>query len=158
MEWESPAIAREILPESALFQSKENYYRDAKAALGAEIEKCERAYQNIDGSAQVKAKLEDAIHRAKEVRDQDYLDVEEVDEIILAMNQAAAELSEIKTELYLSVGTQKSDYFTEFSNPLYQGRTVCGSERWLFIICPHPAMMTVNAKSMSQVQNPDRPG
>lgn len=122
MEWESPSIAREILPESALFQSKENYYRDAKAALGAEIEKCERAYQNIAGSAQVKAKMEEAIQKAKDVRDQDYSDVEEVDEIILAMNQAAAELSEIKTELYLSVGTQRSDYFTEFSNPLYQGQ------------------------------------
>lgn len=122
MEWESPSIAREIVPESVLFQSKENYYKDAKAALGAEISKCETAYENIAGSTEVKAKLQEAIQRAIEVRDQDYSNIENVDEIIQAMNRAAAELAQIKTELYLSVGTQKSEYFTEFSNPLYQGQ------------------------------------
>lgn len=122
MEWESPSIEREVVPESVLYQTKENYYVDAKNALSTEIEKCQAALGSISGSQESLEKLRAEIDRAVGVRDGDYSETEDVNEIIRLMNEAAKKLTTVKTEVYLSTGVQESGYHTEFTNPLYQGQ------------------------------------
>lgn len=122
MEWESPSIPREIVPEAALFQTKESYYQDAKNKLATEIEKCQKVCETFAGSRESVEALEEEVAKAIEVRDGDYSNVEDTDEVIAWMNQAAEKLADAKTKVYLSTGVQQSDYYTQFTNPLYQGQ------------------------------------
>ncbi len=122
MEWESPSITKQIIPEDVLYQKKESYYQEAKRALELEINKCQRAYEEIQGSEAMKKALEAAIARAIVIRDKDYSDVENIDEIILVMNQETEKLADAKSKLYLSTGVQPAASHTKFMNPLYQGQ------------------------------------
>lgn len=122
MEWESASISREIVPESVLYLTKESYYQDAKNALVTEIEKCQAALSTIQGSQESVRALEEEIAVAIEVRDRDYSDNEDVEEIIRLMNEAVQRLSEAKTAVYLSTGVQEAGYYTQYTNPLYQGQ------------------------------------
>lgn len=122
LEWESPSIAREVIPESALFQKKESYYKDAKNSLKAEIEKCQEVCETISGSQESIEALRKEVEEAIKVCDRDYSDIEDTEEIISLLNQAADGLRKVKTEVYLSTGVQESEYYTQFTNPLYQGQ------------------------------------
>ncbi len=122
LQWESPSIEKQVVPESVLYQSKENYYQDAKNALVTEIEKCQKVCQNVAGSQETIQALESQIEKAVEIRDADYSQVEDVQEIIDLMDQAVADLQDAKTQVYLSTGVQESGYYTQFTNPLYQGQ------------------------------------
>lgn len=122
LEWESASTPREVVPESALYQTKENYYQDAKNALTTEIEKCQEVCKNVAGSQESIQALEEELAKAIEIRDGDYSDIEDVQVIIDMMNQAVERLQDVKTQVYLSTGVQESSYHTQFTNPLYQGQ------------------------------------
>lgn len=122
MEWESPSVARQVIPEDVLYQKKESYYQDAKDMLEIEIEKCQRASQSIHGSQESIEALNASIESAIEVRDRDYSDVADTDAVIGLMNQAAEALRNAMTAVYLSTGVQEAGYHTQFMNPLYQGQ------------------------------------
>lgn len=122
LQWESPSIEKQVVPEAVLYQSKENYYQDALNALVTEIEKCQGVCQNVAGSQETIEALEAQIAKAIEIRDGDYSQVEDVQEIINLMDQAVVDLQDAKTQVYLSTGVQESSYYNQFTNPLYQGQ------------------------------------
>jgi len=122
LEWESPSTAREVIPEAALYQNKESYYKEAKNSLAAEIEKCRKVCETIFGSQESIEALREEVEEAIKVCDRDYSDIEDTEEIISLFNQAADRLRKVKTEVYLSTGVQTSEYHTQFTNPLYQGQ------------------------------------
>lgn len=123
MRWECQAagIEKEVVPAEAFWQTKENYLLQARTDLGKEIEKASSVYENYKdtpGAEALKAELD----KAQAMYDADYSDAEDVEVIAQQMEAQTKALADAKTALYMAMGTQKSEPFTEFYNALYQGQ------------------------------------
>ena len=127
MEWESMSVARETIPEDALYQSKRISYDESKNALSAAVRNCTEVCSTISGSEETIGALKKEIQGAERVLRENDMDIShfedsEIDEIIGRLNAAAEKLAAAKAEVYMSTGVQPSAVYDKFSNPLYQGQ------------------------------------